>query len=257
MSSQPLPIALQLYTVREMDASVAEVLDAVRGAGYSYVETIHQTEMDGATWKSQLADHGLQAVCGHVPTDAFLDDMDGTIRLYKDLGCEIVAIPIPNRKLWAGEPTGRDWQVFGQQLEQVGASCRAADLTLIYHNHWQEMVAYDGKLAIDILLEETDPNHVGFEPDCAWITKGGQNPVELIRKYAGRCPCVHMKDLAAPGQNLDHMGLEDVGHGTLDWQAIIPEAQAAGAKWFIVEHDQPDGHVNSITRSYNFIAGQL
>ncbi len=257
MSRQVLPIALQLYTLRDMDATPDEVLATVARAGYCYVETIHQTELSGLAWRETLGNHGLSAVCGHVPTEAFVADMEGTIALYKDLGTEIVAIPIPNRKLWAGTPTAADWQKFGQQLEEIGAACHAADLTLLYHNHWQEMVAYDGKLAIDILLDETDPAHVGFEPDCAWIAKGGQNPVDLLQRYASRCPCVHMKDLAAPGQNEEHMGLEDVGYGTLDWDAIVPQAQAAGAQWYIVEHDMPKGHVNSITRSYDFIAAQL
>lgn len=257
MSPHPLPIALQLYTVREMEGSPEEVLSAVSKAGYSYVETIHQTELSGEAWKGQLGNHGLTAICGHVPTEAFLDDMDGTVQLYKDLGTETVAIPIPNRKLWAGEPTAKDWKVFGQQLEEIGAACHTAGLRLLYHNHWQEMVVYDNMLAIDILMSETDTAHVGWEPDCAWITKGGQNPVDLLQKYAGRCPCVHMKDLAKPGTNEDHMGLEDVGHGTLDWAAIIPQAKFSGAEWFIVEHDMPNGHVNSITRSYDFIASQL
>lgn len=257
MTSQPLPIALQLYTVRDMEGSTDEVLSAVAQAGYSYVETIHQAELNGEAWKAQLGNHGLSAVCGHVPTEAFLSDMDGTIQLYKDLGTEIVAIPSPNRKLWEGEPDAKDWKVFGQQLAMIGEACHKAGLALLYHNHWQEMVAYDGMLAIDILMTETDAAHVGWEPDCAWITKGGQNPVDLLQKYAGRCPCVHMKDLAAPGQNEDHMGLEDVGHGTLDWAEIIPQAKASGAKWFIVEHDMPKGYVSSITRSHNFIASQL
>ena len=257
MSSRPLPIALQLYTLREMEATPEEVLATVAKAGYSYVETIHQTELSGQSWKERLDNHGLSAVCSHVPTEAFVEDLDGTIQQYKDLGTEFAAIPIPNRKLWAGEPTGADWQTFGRQLEEIGAACHSAGLSLLYHSHWQEMEEYDGKLAIDLLLAETDPNHVGYEPDFAWITKGGQNPVDILQRYAGRCPCVHMKDLAAPGQNEDHMGLEDVGYGILNWEEIIPQAKTSGAQWYIVEHDMPNGHVNSITRSYNFIAAQM
>ena len=52
---------------------------------------------------------------------------------------------------------------------------------------------------MDILLESTDPSLVFFEPDVYWIEWGGADPVEYLRRYAGRCPYVHLKDVAADG----------------------------------------------------------
>ncbi len=257
MSESSLPIALQLYTLRAMDAPEEEVLAHVAQAGYAYVETVHPANREAAEWRQALARHGLSVISAHVPTEAFAADRDGTIQFYKDMGTRIVAIPIPDRKLWAGEADASDWQRFGAQLNTLGEACRTAGLSLLYHNHWQEMVDYDGRLAIDLLLAETAPENVGFEPDFAWIVKGGADPVALLDKYRGRCPCVHMKDLAPEGTNEDQMGLADVGHGKLDWSRILPAATAAGAEWYIVEHDMPKSHVDSITRSYNFIAANL
>ena len=258
MSEASLPIALQLYTMRAMDASEDERLDAVARAGYGYVEAMHRQDISAAAWRRQLDGHGLRAVSVHVPLEAFAADQAGTLQRYADLGTEIVAIPVPNRKLWAGkDPTADDWRTLGAHLEELGAACRAAGLTLLYHNHWQEMQRFDGQLAIDIMMRETTPGHVGLELDCAWTVKGGADPVALLQRYADRCPCVHMKDLAPPGQNADRMGLEDVGHGRLDWAAILPQARASGAQWYIVEHDMPADHVASITRSYAFIASRL
>ena len=257
MRESSLPIALQLYTVRAMEAPEEEVLAQVAQAGYSYVETVHPADRAAAEWKQALDRHGLSVISGHVPTEAFAADRDGTIQFYADLGTRIIAIPVPDRKLWAGEASASDWQAFGARLNTLGEACRAAGLYLLYHNHWQEMVAYDGKLAIHLLLDETDPENVGFEPDFAWIVKGGADPMALLQKYQGRCPCVHMKDLAPPGTNEDQMGLADVGHGELDWNRILPAAREAGAQWYIVEHDMPKSHVDGITRSYNFIAANL
>ncbi len=257
MSNSSLPIALQLYTVRAMEAPEEEVLAHVAEAGYSYVETVHPANRAASEWKQALANHGLSVISGHVPVEAFDEDLEGTIQLYADLGTRIVAIPIPDRRLWEGEGTASDWQRMGEQLNPLGEACKAAGLYLLYHNHWQEMAVFGDKLAIDLLLNETDPEYVGFEPDFAWIVKGGADPVALLRKYSGRCPCVHMKDLAPQGTNEDQMGLADVGHGELDWVRILPAAKEAGAEWYIVEHDMPKSHVDSITRSYNFIASHL
>lgn len=252
-----LPIGLQLYTLRELPGSEDERLALAAEVGYAYVETIHQTAQSGEAWKRQLAQHGLMAVSAHVPLEAFDADRDGTIQTYLDLGTRIVTIPIPRRAFWAGEASAADWSAFGAELNELGEHCQSAGLRLLYHNHWQEMQMYDGKRAIDLLLAESDAAHVGLEPDFAWIVKGGGDPLQLLRRYAGRCPCVHMKDLAPEGQNEDRLGLEDVGYGRLDWDAILPAADASGASWYIVEHDYPGEHAASITRSYNFIADMM
>ncbi len=258
MSDSALPIALQLYTMRALDAPEDEVLAHVAAAGYAYVETVHRTDRTAQAWKQTLAQHGLSVISGHVPMEALTSDRDGTIQFYADLGTQIIAIPIAPPKLWAGEASGAsDWQRVGAELNTLGEACRAGGLQLLYHNHWQEMAVYDGQLAIDWLLGETDPVNVGLEPDFAWIVKGGADPVALLQRYRDRCPCVHMKDLAPQGTNEDQMGLADVGHGELDWSRILPAAQAAGAQWYIVEHDMPKSHVDSITRSYDFIASRF
>ena len=49
----------------------------------------------------------------------------------------------------------------------------------------------------------------------------------------------------------------DVGTGTLDWDAILPAAKAAGVEWFVVEHDFPSDPLGSIRASYDFLAAKL
>ena len=53
----------------------------------------------------------------------------------------------------------------------------------------------NGKLPYDILLEECDPKLVKMEMDLCWIYVGGQDPFKYFKKYPGRFPLVHVKDL--------------------------------------------------------------
>jgi sugar phosphate isomerase/epimerase len=53
------------------------------------------------------------------------------------------------------------------------------------------------------------------------------------------------------------MGFADVGHGVLDWAALLPAAKAAGAEWYIVEHDLPKEPLVSIRRSFEFLQNAL
>jgi sugar phosphate isomerase/epimerase len=110
---------------------------------------------------------------------------------------------------------------------------------------------------IEWMLDSTDPSHLQWEPDLAWIVRGGADPLALLQKYAGRCPRIHVKDLAPAGTGEDEKGFADVGYGTLDWASLLPAARAAGAEWYIVEHDLPRDPVNTIRRSYDYLKGMM
>ena len=139
-------------------------------------------------------------------------------------------------------------------LDGLGRRASFAGMRLLYHNHDFEMVVIDGKPAISWLLEAAKPENVGFEPDLAWIVFGGQDAVGLLQQYSGRVPRVHAKDL---GDNAAEHGLADVGSGRLDWDAILPAAEAAQAEWLVVEHDFPTDPLASIQRSQTFLAEKL
>lgn len=247
------PVALQLYSIRELDMSYEEMLAATAAAGYGAVETVHKADLPAKEWRALLDRNGLQAICAHVPIQLMEESPEVAIETYAALGLDTIAIPAPGRKFWNEETTADDWKALGERLNGMGEKCRAAGLYLLYHNHAMEMKLYDGKRAIDLILGNADPANLGYEPDLAWIAHGGGDPVTLLQQYAGRCPRVHVKDLAPAGQNQDQMGLADVGHGTLDWNAILPAAKAAGAQWYIVEHDKPAQPTQSIARSYAYL----
>ena len=65
-------------------------------------------------------------------------------------------------------------------------------------------------------------------PGCV---RGGADPLAWIERYGQRIVAVHVKDIAKPGQGLDEDGWADVGHGTIDWAALIEtlRGQDAGA----------------------------
>jgi sugar phosphate isomerase/epimerase len=146
---------------------------------------------------------------------------------------------------------------LGRKLDGIGKRCGDAGVRLLYHNHAFEMVEVEGQLAIDWLLEGASPENLGFEIDLAWVQRGGQDGVKLLQRYAGRCPRIHCKDVAPEGQNQDQMGFADVGHGVLDWAALLPAAKAAGGEWYIVEHDLPKEPLTSIRRSFEFLRNHI
>jgi len=250
-----LPIAVQLYTLRNLQIPFDQLLGEVAAIGYAGVETTSNHGQTADEMRKLLDKHGLKVVSQHAGLAALESDLDGVIAFNKAIGNNTLVVPwIPEA---ARAEKSEGWLQLGRTLNEYGQRCHDAGMRLLYHNHAFEMVVIEGRPAIDWLLEGAKPENLGFEIDLAWVQRGGQNGVELLQRYPGRCPRVHAKDLAPEGENQDQMGFADVGHGVLDWAALLPAAKAAGAEWFIVEHDLPKDALESIRRSYAFLSNAL
>ena len=250
-----LPIAVQLYSLRNLQLPFDEVLSQVAAIGYTGIETVGNHKLSAAEMQALLDKHGLKVVSTHAPIAQLESDPESVIAFNKAIGNNVLVVPV-----LAPDDRGKDgaaWSQLGKRLAAIGQRCQDAGMKLMYHNHAFEMESVDGKLAIDWLMEGAGADKLGFEMDLAWVQRGGQNGVQLLQKYAGRCQRVHCKDLAPEGQNQDEMGFADVGHGVLDWAALLPAAKAAGAEWYIVEHDLPKEPLVSIRRSFEFLQGKL
>lgn len=259
-AAQRPPIAVQIYTLRSLTDTPASILAAVAAAGYSGVELAgtFAPGMPPAQLRTLLDEAGLQAVSAHVSLEALEADLPAVVAAQKTLGNQVIIVPwvAPAQR---GE-TAAAWQELGARLARLARRCQHAGMNFMYHNHDFEMAIIDGRPAIDWLMQgAADAGApIGFEIDLAWAQHGGQNPVTLLERYSGRVPRVHAKDLALdPAADPAQKGLADVGAGTLDWDAILPAAKAAGVEWFVVEHDFPSDPLGSIRASYDFLAAKL
>ena len=126
-------------------------------------------------------------------------------------------------------------------------------MQLLYHNHDFEFEKYEGRYALEHLLDSAPS--AGLEFDLGWAYKAGVDPLPLLEKYSGRVPRVHVKDRAPEGENTDQDGWADVGHGVMDYKTLLKAAKDAGAEWFVVEHDLPADPAASIKRSFEYLQG--
>lgn len=111
-------------------------------------------------------------------------------------------------------------------------------INLAWHNHDFEYLTIAPAIRpIDIILGAGQA--LQWEADVAWVARAGADPVAELERYSGRASVCHIKDLAPAGSDPDEQGWADVGHGTLDWNRILPAMKSAGAKLFVAEHDNP------------------
>ena len=138
-------------------------------------------------------------------------------------------------------------------IEKFGEMCHENGLWLLYHNHDFEFEkTADGRYVLDYMYETIKPECLGAEPDTCWVNIGGEDPASYIRKYAGRCPVVHLKDFVgsktenmyaligtdeAKQEKSDAFAFRPLGQGKQNFPEILKASIESGAEYVIVEQD--------------------
>ena len=227
-----VPIALQLYTVRdELARDFEGTLRRVAEIGYTAVEFAGFLERPASKLYAILKELNLQVAGAHVPVEDLETDLEAIVEYHLEIGNQYLVVPS------APEERRRDrkrFRSFAHALNDIGADIQDYGLKICYHNHAYELEDFGGQTGMEILLETTEPETVGIELDTYWIKYGGADPAELLRRLAGRCPLVHLKDMADDEQR----STAEIGTGTMDFDAIFAAAEEAGVQWYIVEQDE-------------------
>ena len=229
-------VGLQLYTLREIIGEDAPgVLQQVAEMGYESVELAGFGNLSAEQFKTALDAAGLQVAASHAGLDAIENDFDSVVKQAQLFGYSLVGLgSVPAEMRGSKE----NWIATAKRLSDVGKKLRdEAGLTFFYHNHAFEFEEkFDGTYGLDLLYENSDPQYLQAELDSYWIQKGGANPTEYLKKYAGRVPILHIKDMREDGD------FGEVGAGILDWPSIFAAAEAGGVANYIVEQDMCPGN---------------
>jgi sugar phosphate isomerase/epimerase len=227
-----IPVALQLYTVR--DATAEDFVGAVKQVaqmGYEGVEIAgNMGGMSPAELRDFLGDLDLGVAGSHIGIDALEGNLTQVIDDNLTLGNPWIVCP------WMPEDRRKDadgWRSVAALMSRIGAKVKAAGLQLCYHNHSFEFQRFDSETGFDIFYAAADPDLVKAEIDTYWVQHGGGDPAATIERFAGRAPLVHLKDMT-PG---DSPTFTEVGNGILDFAAIFAASEKAGVEWYIVEQD--------------------
>lgn len=250
--AKTLPVGLQLYSVRDFaEKDFKDTMRKVKAMGYDYVEPAGLYGISAEDFRSALDEAGLTAICAHVPYAEMVSDIDKVVRDYTVIGIKYIAVP------YLGEddrPGSANYGTVLENIKRFGKIFAENGMTLLYHNHDFEFVRTEsGKYALDEMYETVDASLLQTELDCCWVKVAGEDPAEYIRKYANRCPIVHLKDFTGEkSQNMYNLiGLKEsaktsssfafrpVGYGKQDIPTILTAAIESGAEYLVVEQDNP------------------
>lgn len=249
-------VALQLYTLRDFcsDADeLARTAERIREIGYTAVEIAGVEAIPPGEVAAIFRNAGLTICSSHENPELIRHSPQSVVERLAALGTPHAVYPFPAH-VHFGDPANVKAMI--SDLDLAGRVLHEAGCVLSYHHHAIEFIRLGGEILLDHICRATIPAHLHFELDTYWVQYGGGNPVDWCRKVAGRTELIHLKDYQFTVDNRPTFA--EIGGGTLDFAEIIPAAEAAGVRWFIVEQDVcPGDPFESVRKSWEYIRATL
>jgi sugar phosphate isomerase/epimerase len=247
-------IGLQLYTVRDlMAADPRGTLAQIAQIGYTEIETSGYSQgklygMDPVEFNKIITDLGMRIISGHISIDQFENDWDRILHMANTLDQQYMVLPY----LLPDQRTGLDvYHRMISLLNKRGEEARKSGKVVAYHNHDFEFDKIDNITPLELLLNETDPELVQFELDLYWVTRSGNAPLDLFKKFSKRFTLWHVKDMN------DQRDFTEVGNGTIDFSLIFDNFKLSGMKHFFIEQDQSVNPIESIRTSFKNVQSYI
>ncbi len=137
--------------------------------------------------------------------------------------------------------TAPGWRAFGERLQTAAAPYRKAGLGFGWHNHDFEFVkTADGAIPQDAIFERRPGSRMGSRHRLGRPRR--RRPARLDRTASASASPRSMSRTSRPtGQNADEDGWADVGHGTVDWKAMLEGAEVHACQGIHHGTRQPEG----------------
>jgi sugar phosphate isomerase/epimerase len=194
----------------------------------------------------------LEPMLPGAPGETLTNDFEKIVNDCKALDCNFLRIGMLPLTCMGHKDKIMD---FIEKAEKMAHRLAEYGIELYYHTHHLEFQKYDGEYLLDIIKNNT--TKLGFELDVHWIQRAGVNPVDFVKKYAGRISLLHLKDYRIGQMDLSEVDFKDMskfmqiftntiefaelGEGNLDIKAIIEAGLESGAQYFLVEQDDTYG----------------
>ncbi len=226
-------VGIQLYSVRkDMLADAAGTLKKLATIGYKNLESAGSEKgsyygLQPKEFKKIASDLGMKLLSGHVHIDP--KNWQKTVDEAAESGQTYLICSVMPSEGQTVSNYKRAAEIFNLSAEIAAKS----NLIFGYHNHESEFEKENGQVLYDVLLNETDPAKVKFEMDLGWLILTGNDPAAYFKKYPGRFPLWHLKDMSKTARHST-----EFGKGDIDLKGLLAQAKASGMKNYFVEQEE-------------------
>jgi sugar phosphate isomerase/epimerase len=229
--SNEIPIALQLYTVREeSQKDFLKTITAVAKMGYQGVEFAGYFDHSAKEIRACLYANGLEVAGTHTGIDTVSGDaLAATIELNQALGNRNLIVP------WLPEEmrSSRDaWLRTAEMFNDLVGKVAPAGMRIGYHNHDMEFVPMNGEMPWDVFAAATR-KEVILQFDTGNAGLRDVDPVPFLERYPGRTVTIHIKEHSR--SHPDAL----IGEGDIPFAEVVEVCRTSGGtEWFILEEEK-------------------
>lgn len=225
-------IGVQLYTLRkEMLTDAKGTLQKIAALGITQIESAGSEKgsyygLTPKEMKTTCQNLGMTLRSGHVHID---DKWEQTMNNAAESGQEyLICSSMP-----AEGQTVDNYKRVAERFNTAGEACKKMGLKFGYHNHAYEFESDNSQVLYDVLLQHTDAAVVHMEMDLGWVITAGKDPFDYFKKYPGRFPLWHLKDMDVAQKHS-----VEFGKGQLPILKLLQHSKEAGMKYFFVEQEE-------------------
>ncbi|MBQ1506719.1 MAG: sugar phosphate isomerase/epimerase [Erysipelotrichales bacterium] len=249
---------MMLGSVLKSEDSAKQILKEIKEAGYDSVELnrymIHPTPLmvrmltkaagmpsgNGGKydWPALVKEAGLEVLSLHTDLGSLEKNFEEVVKDAKSFGTKYVVVTGMYRFDYQKEEAVRG---LAKRLNECGEKLKAEGLNLLYHNHNIELVKVNAETsAYSLLIRETNPEYVNFELDTYWMTEGGADAKQIMRKLGKRMKLWHVTDR---GFRLEKTSMTpivktdsvELGTGSMDLAGMAEIAEENGVEGAVLE----------------------
>ena len=250
-------IGIQFSTVRPALETMGlyELLKACADLGYSCIEIsqVPMTPENLDIFRRAREEFGMEVAAINATIDAFRPGFECLETHYDKIVADCRALDCNMLRIGSGPlfdlHSRQDVLDYCRKVDVYADRLKADGIDYYYHNHAFEFQRYEGEAILDTLRLNS---HIGFELDIHWIHTGGEDPVKVINRFAGRIRLLHLKDyrivqpqvsmdeIRKQGINPQYLAIQfaEIGEGTLDIPGCIQAGLAGGSEYFLIEQDR-------------------
>ncbi len=223
---------VQLYSFRDgMLTNPKKTLEQIASLGFKEIESAGSSKgyyygLTPSEMASTCKQLGMSLTSGHVHLD---DKFEQTMEDAVASGQEyLICSSLPTE----GQ-TIDNYKSVAEQFNIAGEACKKRGLKFGYHNHEYEFESENGEVLYDVLMDNTQEDLVHMELDLGWVVVAEKDPLHYFKKYPGRFPLWHLKDM-----NMHEKVSTEFGKGILDIDLMLKNKELSGVKHIYIEQEE-------------------
>lgn len=227
--------AAQLYTLRnEIQKDFPGVLRTLKKMGWEAVQIDGLFGYPDEDIAAVLKETGLKTAGMHISLERMNNELKTVLKeadLFgtTDFFCHYLEEKYQNIE---------GYKQVKRELLEVARKVSPLGYRVGYHNHdFEFKTMADDMFALDYLLKPEGNMFIYPEVDTYWVKAAGQDPLTYIKKYPGRIPILHLKDMT----NDKEQAFAEIGTGSIDFLPILKWGEQNGVEYYAVEQDECKG----------------